>query len=210
MNTQILQYVKPDYSMYPTSVDTLEQVQQVVDTLLNEVISREHFQLIFEEILNGGFEIKLNNRLSATLGQCVSTTKNNHIHILAIEFNANYIKYERNTAHKIDTIIHEVMHALTDLEYNTYCGHDSRWKYNCKQYGCIPAANATEETTYREVMWDLGLIKYRLVCEECGAVLEYRKTMTTPYRVAIECGEYRCSECKSEYLQIQVNKNYHK
>ena len=208
MKTQILQYAKPNY---PTSITTLKEVQQVVDTLVHEVISREHFQLIFDEIMNGGFHIKFNNRLAATLGQCVCTTSaNGNIHIPVIEFNTNYIKYEKNTKHKIDTIIHEVMHALTDLEYNTQCGHDSRWRKNCKQYGCVPTPYADEKTTYREVMWKLGLIKYRLVCMDCGAVLEYRNTINEKYKYEIEEGAYMCSECMSPYLEIQVNKKYKK
>lgn len=208
MKTQILQYAKPNY---PTSITTLKDVQQVVDTLVNDVISREHFQLISDEIMSGWFHIKFNNRLTATLGQCVSAISGNgNLHISAIEFNTNYIKYEKSTKHKLDTIIHEVMHALTNLEYNTNCGHDSRWVHNCKQYGCVPTPYASENTTYRENMWKLGLIKYRLVCADCGTVLEYRKTITKKYKYEIENGAYMCSECMSPYLEIQVNKNYHK
>lgn len=208
MKTQILQSIKPNY---PTSVTTLKEVQQVVDTLVNEVISREHFQLIFDEIMNGGFYIKFNDRLTTTLGQCVcTTTADGNIHIPVIEFNENYIKYEKNTKHKIDTIIHEVMHALTDLEYNTSCGHDSRWRENCEQYGCVPTPYADEKTTYRETMWKLGLLKYRLVCLDCGTVLEYRNTLTKKYKYEVENGAYMCSECMSPYLEIQVNKHYKK
>lgn len=38
----------------------------------------------------------------------------------------------------LDTILHEIAHALADTQYRENCGHDERWKAICRQIGARP------------------------------------------------------------------------
>lgn len=188
--------------IYPDDIRTLDDIKEVIDILVNEVMLDDDKYLMLENLAN--VEIKLNNKLKRALGRCFSRYSNGDIIVTKLEFNTDFIKYENNNSFKLDTIIHEAMHMLTDLEYNECCYHDERWQTNCKLYGCNPKA-VSKHSNYQEEMWKAGIIKYRLICPDCNKVLEYRKNITKQYKNDIEHHRYRCCDCKCDNLIIEKN-----
>jgi len=57
----------------------------------------------------------------------------------------------------LDTILHEIAHALASLEHQTDCGHDERWKAICRRIGARPEASCGEdEVVMPEAPWVLA------------------------------------------------------
>ena len=56
--------------------------------------------------------------------------------LLGIRINLSHLKY-RQTVHILDTIKHEIAHAIEVLQYG-YCTHGHNWKELCKVTGALP------------------------------------------------------------------------
>lgn len=187
-----------DYSIYPKNIKTLNDVKQVINTLISKVMISEDRNIMLDNI--NDVQIKLNSKLKRTLGYCKYKKSYGEMKIISLDFNKDFIEYEPNNDLKIDTIIHEVMHMLTNLIFNENCGHDSRWKNNCKCYGCSPTLSTV--TSYKDVMRKQGIYKYVLRCKNCGKILEYKKTVTKGYRNKVENHHWKHTKCGSDDLEI--------
>lgn len=201
---------KPEYSIYPEQVDSLDKVKEVVGIVLNEVLSKEHQQLILDEIHEGYFKITFNSRLRRSLGRCCETARYGKRHIRCIEFNPNYIKYEPDNNLKIDTIIHEICHAVTDLETEKSNMHGPKWQANCIKYGCSPTTGY-KIVHYKDVMWSKGLISHKLVCLDCNTIIEYVNNPSKQYVKNVRQHNFYHKQCGSSNLALipnnTVNKN---
>ncbi len=57
----------------------------------------------------------------------------------------------------LDTILHEIAHALATIEYRDNCGHDERWKTICRRIGARPErCYDGEEVTAPDAPWVLS------------------------------------------------------
>lgn len=57
----------------------------------------------------------------------------------------------------LDTILHEIAHALASLEHQADCGHDERWKAVCRRIGARPeACFGEDEVVMPEAPWVLA------------------------------------------------------
>ena len=201
---------KSEYSIYPEQVDSLDKVKEVVGIVLNEVLSKEHQQLILDEIHEGYFKITFNSRLRRSLGRCCETARYGKRHIKCLEFNSNYIKYEPDNNLKIDTIIHEICHAVTDLETEKSNMHGPKWQANCIKYGCSPTTG-DKIVHYQDVMWSKGLISHKLVCLDCNTIIEYVNNPSKQYVKNVRQHNFYHRQCGSSNLALipndTVNKN---
>lgn len=203
--TELGQYKnKPEYSIYPEKVDSLEKVKEVVGIVLNDVLSKKHQQLILDEIHDGYFKVTFNSRLRTSLGRCCETARYGKRHIKCIEFNPNYIKYEPDNNLKIDTIIHEICHAITDLETEESNMHGPKWQANCIKYGCSPT-NGDKIVHYQDVMWEKGLISHRLVCVDCNKIIEYKNNPSKSYIYNVLHHYYYHKQCGGSHLILEAN-----
>jgi hypothetical protein len=203
--TELGQYEnKPEYSIYPQNVNSLEKVKEVVGIVLNDVLSKKHQQLILDEIHEGYFKVTFNSRLRTSLGRCCETMVNGKRHIRCIEFNPKYIKYEPDNNLKIDTIIHEICHAITDLETEESNMHGPKWQANCIKYGCSPTTG-DKIVHYREVMWEKGLISHRLVCVDCDKVIEYVNNPSKSYIHNVLHHYFYHKKCGGHHLILETN-----
>ena len=55
----------------------------------------------------------------------------------------------------LDTILHEIAHALAWERYGENCGHDQRWKKICKEIGARPVACFDNEVIQPRAPWVL-------------------------------------------------------
>lgn len=203
--TELGQYAnKPEYAIYPQNVNSLEKVKEVVGIVLNDVLSKKHQQLILDEIHEGYFKVTFNSRLRTSLGRCCETAKYGKRHIRCIEFNPNYIKYEPDNNLKIDTIIHEICHAITDLETEESNMHGPKWQANCIKYGCSPTTG-DKIVHYKDVMWEKGLISHRLVCVDCDKVIEYVNNPSKNYIYNVLHHYYYHKQCGGHHLILETN-----
>lgn len=187
-----------DYSMYPNNITTVDDIKEVIDTLINKVMISEDRNIMLNNI--NDVQIILNLKLKRTLGYCKYKKSYGEMKITSLGFNKDFIEYESDNNLKIDTIIHEVMHMLTNLIFNENCGHDSRWKNNCKRYGCSPTLSTI--TNYKDIMKNNGIYKYALRCKNCGKILEYKKTITKGYKRKVENHYWIHNKCNSNDLEI--------
>lgn len=137
---------------------------------------------MLEEHLLTDWKFVWNNRTSNnTFGICKYKTKEIHI-------NKRFALIEKEEE-VIDTIIHEVAHALT-----RGAGHGERWKAKCIELGCSDEQfkNLDKETLNK-------LARYKGVCPTCGhEIYSSRKTGI----IHIQCSnkEYRESG-QTDYLK---------
>jgi len=54
-----------------------------------------------------------------------------------------------------DTILHEIAHALADLEHGEACGHDERWKVVCRRIGARPERCFDDSVPTPDAPWVL-------------------------------------------------------
>lgn len=88
----------------------------------------------------------------------------------------------------IDTILHEIAHALTPRH-----GHNKHWKQKAEQIGCNPKRCYTLETVEQPKPL------YQLKCETCNhTVNRYRKTRR----------KYACNKCCEKYNQGKYTEKY--
>lgn len=203
--TELGQYKnKPEYKIYPENVNSLEKVKEVVGIVLNDVLSKKHQQLLLDEIHEGYFKVTFNSRLRTSLGRCCETARYGKRHIRCIEFNPNYIKYEPDNNLKIDTIIHEICHAITDLETEESNMHGPKWQANCIKYGCSPT-DRDKIVHYQDVMWEKGLISHRLVCVDCDKVIEYVNNPSKSYINNVLHHYFYHKQCGGSRLILETN-----
>lgn len=113
-----------------------------------------------------------NNRISTKLGICRYRTKEIHI-------NKRFASVAPSEE-VVDTIMHEVAHALTEGD-----GHGEKWKAKCRELGCKDEefANLSDELLNK-------LEKYKGLCPTCGHKIYTSRRRTI---IHIQCSnkEYR-------------------
>lgn len=203
--TELGQYKnKPEYKIYPENVDSLEKVKEVVSIVIDSVLSKKHQKLLLAERHEGYFKVTFNSRLRTSLGRCCETARYGKRHVRCIEFNPNYIKYEPDNNLKIDTIIHEICHAITDLETEESNMHGPKWQANCIKYGCSPT-DRDKIVHYQDVMWQKGLISHRLVCADCNKIIEYKNNPSKSYIYNVVHHYFYHRQCGGNHLILEAN-----
>lgn len=94
-----------------------------------------------------------------TIGYCNWKTKIINLSISFVEYNLD------KPEEIIDTIIHEISHALTPRD-----GHGKKWKAKCIELGCTPKRVC-------QVKLNKPKGKYTLMCKTCGYTNEYYRKL---------------------------------
>ena len=116
---------------YPSEIKNVYGFRQVISAF-SEELTPEHREILENESI----ELAINGRLRRTLGRTwMYRDCFNKYHCKKIELSKKYLEVA-TIENIIDTIKHEVMHVITNVEHNENCNHDKRCKENCKLYGC--------------------------------------------------------------------------
>ena len=112
-------------------------------------------------------EIKINGRLTRTLGRCMYKNIYEIATPYKIEFSKQFL--ETSTDDCIESVIaHEACHALVAIETGVAHHHDEYFKEMCRRVGCT---NDGRTTQVESTVDDRALYKYFVVCKECGKVV---------------------------------------
>lgn len=133
-----------DDVIYPTEVDTLADVKAVVNAFITE-LTDTHRAIVNEWI--DRIDIKINKRYTRCLGRAFGKwAANGDFEPVKIEIGAKFLRKEKFVSTKIDVIKHELLHLITNIQYNKSCGHNEQYKDNCAIYGVT--GNTTREIHY--------------------------------------------------------------
>lgn len=111
--------------------------------------------------------VKINGRLTATLGRVKGILRGEVFNCEYMEFSAKFLE----TA-TLDSIInvakHECAHYLVAETTHQRHGHDAVFKEMCKKLDCT---NDKIYYDYNKTKADTEIYKYLIVCKECGRIV---------------------------------------
>lgn len=111
--------------------------------------------------------VKINKRLTRTLGRVTFIKSNNKIKSTLMEF--SYQMLATSTYESIVAIVeHECAHYLVNEETQEDHGHDAVFKEMCARIGCTNDGTVCHSLS-REVP-ETEIYKYFVICKKCGAV----------------------------------------
>ena len=133
-------------------------------------------------------DVKINNRLTQTLGRCMYHRCGDLITPYKIEFSGQFLRTSTDKS-IIDVIYHECAHALTTIETGEKHGHDVIFKAMCKRIGTTNDGITTEvERTVAET----EIFKYCVYCNKCNKMVgKYHRAgnvVKTPQFYSCKCG----------------------
>lgn len=139
------------------------------------------------------YPVKINGRLTATLGRVRWLRENGNITPIDIEFSKLMVETASDETIK-ETILHEAAHLIAIERSGVDHGHDSYFKSICAELGttndgCYASIEAVKSIKY----------KYNLVCPKCGIIGGYSrmcKAVKHPelYRCKCGCGNLKIIE----------------
>lgn len=135
-------------------------------------------------------EIAFNHRLRTTLGTATVYygPARGLIHLSSEVF------LTAKLSEKKETVIHELAHVVTNLNYGRQMGHGREWKTTMKALG-YPDAKRCHSAFVRKNKCS----KYKLKCRKCAITIEIHKKTRTSMIKNIKSGRkrYWCKKCKS-------------
>ena len=141
--------------------------------------------------------VRINGRLTRTLGRVIAHKRGNVCTNDSMEFSRQFL--ETSTEESIKKVIaHEWAHYYLTKTTGENHGHDAEFKRVCKMIGC--EADQTETTVERTVSEE-SLYKYIVYCPNCGIVGAYNRMCKT-LQYLDEC---HCSKCGSDKLHYVQN-----
>lgn len=166
--------------------------------LFNECV--EELKRINMDISNNIVEVKVNGRLSRSLGRCVY---NRRYGSYTIEINPCMLGDSVEINATKNTIIHELIHTCPGC-----MNHGYQWKRRGDRVNRMLGYNISRCASSNELEADgveikLREYKYALECPTCGNQWKYRRwceSLENPSR-------YQCSKCKSKLHTIGLNGN---
>ena len=131
-------------------------------------------------------QVKINPRLTSTLGRCKSQYVNGKCKPYMLEFSKQMLETASEKT-ILDVIDHECAHALVTLETGENQGHNKIFKAMCAKIGTT--SDGTKTKVELEVPEE-QLYKYFVICKDCGKIVgKYHKAG----KVVKETNHYRCN-----------------
>ena len=144
-------------------------------------------------------DLKINRRLSTTLGRCQSKIINNKAIPYRIEFSEKLLN-SATDKEIIDVIYHEAAHALVEIETQESHGHDAVFKAMCARIGTENDGRYTRIESFAEEAKN-KVFKYDVVCAGCGSVSHYSRMCKT-LKMLDRC---TCKACGQSNFKLYQN-----
>lgn len=139
-----------------------------IEALVREVCAEQGFTL--------DIPVKMNGRLSRTLGRVKYSVNSLGVHATVMEFNTKYFSNPNvKPVNKRQTILHETAHYLAYKADGQAHAHDEEFRYWCLIIGCVATGEyITDENG--EIVENVKIeYKYDCRCSACNTHLRYYK-----------------------------------
>jgi predicted SprT family Zn-dependent metalloprotease len=141
-------------------------------------------------------EIRINGRLTRTLGRCFAEIRAGVVYPTKIEFSRRLLETSVDDS-IIAVIEHECCHALVALETGERHGHDAVFKRMCARIGCT---NDGTSTHVERTVADSEVYKYSVFCSNDGFLRGYNRMCSTLKNLS-NCYCPKCKQMKLYYVQ---------
>lgn len=139
--------------------------------------------------------VKINGRLTKTLGRVVSESYPFGLKPVSLEISKKLVNYA--TDEDIRTVIeHEFCHWAVCVETQESHDHDKVFKAMCRRVGCT---GDTPNINIKYLVNEDSLYKYVVKCKECGSTLYFSRAGA----VVKNLEEYECGKCGGEFKLIK-------
>jgi predicted SprT family Zn-dependent metalloprotease len=109
--------------------------------------------------------VKINNRLTRTLGRCKYINENNKWKPVQIEISGHLLKTATDSS--IEAVIaHECAHYVTCALTHTKHGHDSTFRFYCEKIGTNNSMTCYDDL--KRTKSNEEIYKYTIYCSKCG------------------------------------------
>lgn len=141
--------------------------------------------------------IKLNGRLSSTLGRVDSLNTGGYVSPLEVMFSKLLISNADDEDIR-QVILHEAAHYIVIMRTHEHHGHDEYFKNVCNEIGCV-----NDGATYMTdcLKSNEKTLKYAIYCPNCGFV-GGRSRRTGAIN---NLSKYKCKICNSTELYYKQN-----
>lgn len=139
--------------------------------------------------------VKINGRLTKTLGRVIAIPYFNHYGPECVEFSKQFL--ETSTDESIKQVIqHEFCHWAVLVETGKVHHHDATFKAMCRKIGCSADQPVTK---VERTVSDDKLFKYIVRCKDCGNELHYNRAG----KVVKHPDWYGCGKCSGDLEVVQ-------
>lgn len=165
---------------------TIEQVKKELEELSG--MMRDEFNI----------PVRINNRLTKTLGRVISKCDLNGLYCPDyMEFSQTLLS-KANENSVMQVIRHEWCHYYLTKTTKEAHGHDSLFKALCDRVGC--SGKTSTKVQYTEA--DENIFKYTVHCPDCGKVIARYSRMNKTLKQLHNC---HCAKCGSHNLYYKQN-----
>lgn len=139
--------------------------------------------------------VKINKRLTRTLGRVIATSYNGYLTNKCLELSYQFL-YSATLDAIMDVLKHECCHFLVTEMTHKHHGHDYMFKEVCARIGCT-----NDKATYNpEIQREEKEFKYTVKCTKCNKTvamyMRAGKVIKNPDR-------YSCKLCGGDIIAIQ-------
>ena len=143
--------------------------------------------------------IKMNGRLSRTLGRVKYRQYSFGTRVEIIEFSSKYFNDpSRNDEVKHQVVLHEIAHYLAYMSDKQRHQHDEVFRYWCAKIGCTATGEYAADSSDNLVENIQVQYKYDCRCSACGNHIKYYKR----YSNAVERKVSSCCRAKLDMIQL--------
>ena len=132
--------------------------------------------------------VKINKRLTRTLGRVFWERRNGQVYNTLMEFSYQFLSTSTLDSIK-EVVAHECAHYLVTTETHENHGHDAIFQAMCARINCT-----NDRTVYRSLERNISedkVYKYFVTCEKCGIIGRYHragKIVQHPESYTCKCG----------------------
>lgn len=151
--------------------------------------------------------VRINNRLSRTLGRATMAYRNRVYISARIDFSGDLIARATDTTIR-EVLLHECAHVIANLRTQSNNGHNAFFKQVCHEIGTHNDKTSTKVEWREDAVKPVAkavvkrVDKYEVNCPNCGVIARYNRACNATKHPEI----YMCRKCCGGNLFVKVNR----
>lgn len=119
--------------------------------------------------------------------------------LISLSLPLTILNWEARQSEVINTILHEIAHALTFIQYgNSVSAHGREWKRNCVKIGCKP------EQYYEGEELNVPKGKYVYKCPHCEKEISFFREKKRMVACGACCKNYNFGKFSKDFVLVLV------